>query len=61
MTRPRSLPIIDLNGAEHECLAEAFATPYNVLVLMYPIRALTTTTIILPAGFKKYMESDKAL
>lgn len=61
MTRPRSLPIIDLNGAEHECLAEAFATPYNVLILMYPIRALTATTIILPAGFKKYVESAKAL
>jgi hypothetical protein len=26
------------------------ATPYNVLILMYPIRALTTTTVILPAG-----------
>jgi hypothetical protein len=61
MTRPRTLPIIDLNGTEHECLAEAFATPYNVLILMYPIRALTASTIIMPPGFKRHVESDNAL
>jgi Zn-dependent peptidase ImmA (M78 family) len=52
MTRARSLPIYDLNGTEHECLAEAFDTTFNVLVLVYPVRALTASTIIMPPGFK---------
>jgi len=60
MTRPQSLPIIDLNGTEHECLAEAFDTTYNVLILMYPVRALTTSTIILPAGFNKHLDTHGA-
>jgi hypothetical protein len=55
MTRARSLPIYDLNGTEHECLAEAFDTTFNVLVLVYPVRALTTSTIIMPEGFKAIM------
>jgi hypothetical protein len=33
MTRARSLPIFDLNGMEHECLAEAFDATFNVLLL----------------------------
>lgn len=52
MTRARSLPIYDLNGTEHECLAEAFDTTFNVLILVYPVRALTASTIIMPPGFK---------
>lgn len=52
MTRARSLPIFDLNGTEHECLAEAFDTTFNVLVLVYPVKALTASTIIMPPGFK---------
>jgi hypothetical protein len=53
MTRPVSLSIVDLNGTEHECLAEAFDTTWNVLVLLYPVRALTASTVILPPGFKE--------
>jgi Zn-dependent peptidase ImmA (M78 family) len=61
MTRARSLPIFDLNGTEHECLAEAFDTTFNVLLLVYPVKALTASTIIMPPGFKKYVEPDNVL
>jgi hypothetical protein len=47
MTRPRSLSITDLNGTSHECVAEAFDTTHNVLILLYPVQALTASTIIL--------------
>lgn len=52
MTRPVSLAIEDLNGTKHECLAEAFDTTWNVLILLYPVRALTASTVILPPGLK---------
>jgi Zn-dependent peptidase ImmA (M78 family) len=52
MSRPRSLPIFDRNGTEHECIAEAFDTTFNVLILVYPVKALTVSTIIMPPGFK---------
>jgi hypothetical protein len=61
MTRARSLPIYDLNGIEHECLAEAFDTTFNVLILVYPVRALTASTIIMPAGFKSTVAADGIL
>ncbi len=61
MTRPTNLSIPDLNGLEHECIAEAFDTTHNVLVLLYPLRALTSTTIILPPGFKNVFESAKGV
>lgn len=48
MSRPTSLSIADRNGTMHECVAEAFDTTYNVLILLYPVRALTATTIIIP-------------
>ena len=48
MTRPVSLTITDLNGQRHECLAEAFDTTYNILILLYPVTALTTTTVLIP-------------
>ena len=50
MTRPVSLTITDLNGQRHECLAEAFDTTYNILILLYPVTALTTTTVLMPAS-----------
>jgi Zn-dependent peptidase ImmA (M78 family) len=53
MTKPYSLSIADLNGTAHECLAEGFKTPFNVFILLYPIRALTASTIIMPVGLKK--------
>jgi hypothetical protein len=48
MTRPRLLSITDLNGTVHECVAEAFDTTHNVLILLYPIQALTASTVIFP-------------
>lgn len=42
MTRPTSVSITDRNGHAHECLAEAFNTGYNVLLLVYPVKALST-------------------
>lgn len=47
MTRPRTLAVKDRNGTSHECVAEAFDTTYNVLILLYPVQAMTSTTIIL--------------
>jgi hypothetical protein len=51
MTRPVSLSMRDLNGDAHECVAEAFNTTRNVLILLYPRRALTGTTLTVSAGF----------
>ena len=48
MTRPVSLSITDKNGEPHECVAEAFDTTYNILILLYTEKALTAKTIILP-------------
>ncbi|MGC2223812.1 MAG: ImmA/IrrE family metallo-endopeptidase [Methylocella sp.] len=56
MTSRRSISIVDLDGTKHECVAEAFDTKWNVLILLYPITALTATTIILPPGFKKQIQ-----
>jgi len=47
MTRPTVVSYVDLNGTAHECVAEAFDTKHNVLFLMYPIRALTSSTVAL--------------
>jgi len=47
MTRPTTLSIKNKNGDAHECVAEAFDTGYNVLILLYPVKALTALTIIL--------------
>lgn len=52
MTRPVLVSITDRNGTAHECVAEAFDTTWNVLILLYPVRALTASTVIVPARFK---------
>lgn len=48
MSKPSTLVLTDRNGVEHECIGEAFDTTYNVFILIYPVRALTQTSIILP-------------
>jgi len=48
MTRATPLRFCDKNGVEHECLGEAFDTTYNVLLLIYPTKALTATSILMP-------------
>lgn len=40
MTRATTISITDRNGQAHECLAEAFDTTFNVLLLVYPVKAL---------------------
>ena len=52
MTGPIPLTISDLNGQQHECLAEAFNTTHNILILLYPVSALTATTVLMPASAK---------
>jgi hypothetical protein len=52
MTTPQALSVVDLNGTAHECVAEGFKTPYNVFILLYPVRELKASTIILPVGSK---------
>jgi hypothetical protein len=52
MTRPIPLSMIDLNGNQHECVAEAFDTTWNVVILLYPVRALTSTIVLWPACFQ---------
>jgi len=47
MTRPTTVSITDRNGQAHECLAEAFDTTYNVLILVYPLKALTRSVTVL--------------
>ena len=53
MTKPTRLVYRDKNGDEHECLGEAFDTTHNVLLLVYPVKALTATSIIVPAAYAK--------
>lgn len=47
MSAPRTLAITDRNGIDHECIAEAFATPYQVFILIHLKKALTKTTIVM--------------
>lgn len=48
MTRPTTISITDRNGQAHECVAEAFATTFNVFLLVYPVKALTAASMISP-------------
>ena len=57
MTRPTTLSITDRNGVPHECVAEAFDTTHNGIILLYPTKALGNPTIILPSGFKKAIDA----
>ena len=41
MTRPTTVSITDRNGQAHECVAEAFDTTFNILLLVYPVKTLT--------------------
>lgn len=48
MSRPHSIAVLDRNGVTQECLAEAFDTKFNVLILLYPVKALTSKSVIMP-------------
>lgn len=51
MTRPTQLVYNDHNGDTHECLGEAFDTTHNVLLLIYPTKALTGPIIAVPESY----------
>lgn len=51
MTRPTQLVYSDRNGDTHECLGEAFDTTHNVLLLIYPTKALTGPIIAVPNAY----------
>lgn len=42
MSGRQSLELIDLNGDNRQCIAEAFATPYQVFVLIFDVNKLAT-------------------
>lgn len=46
MAEPVLLSIADMNGTQHECVAEAFDTTYNILILLYPQRPLTAKRVV---------------
>lgn len=46
----RSLPIIDSNGKEHECICEAFTNTYQVFILIQHIKPITSTTLLVVNG-----------
>jgi len=52
MTRPTQLVYSDRNGNRHECVGEAFDTTHNVLLLIYPTRALNPSILVLPANLQ---------
>ena len=49
MSRARAITLVDRNGDRHECIAEAFKTPFQVFVLIHAVRTMTRTTIVMPA------------
>jgi hypothetical protein len=49
-----TLSLTDLNGDDHECVAEAFDTTWNGLILLYPVRALTYSIVVLPSRFDRH-------
>lgn len=53
MTRPTPLAMMDRNGAQQECVAEAFDTTHNIIILLYPVKALGKPTVIVPTQFRK--------
>jgi hypothetical protein len=49
MSAPRSLALADCNGDYSECISEAFATPYQIFILIHVSKALTKKTFVFPA------------
>lgn len=46
-SKPRFITLIDLNGDEHECVAEAFTQTYQVFVLIASVSTLTSKSVII--------------
>jgi hypothetical protein len=49
MVQPSTFAMKDRNGDARECVAESFDTKHNVIILIYPVKALTASTIIMPS------------
>lgn len=47
MSSPRIILLRDSNSNLHECIAEAFATPYHVFILVHSTKTLKKTTIVM--------------
>ena len=50
MTRPTTLLYADRNGDRHECIGEAFATKFNVFLLVYVVKSLEQPSVWVPAN-----------
>lgn len=50
MTRPTGFSLTDKNGDAHECVGEAFDTTHNVIILLYPVKALQKSIVVLAAN-----------
>jgi Zn-dependent peptidase ImmA (M78 family) len=50
LIKPTSFAMRDRNGDSQECVAESFDTKHNVIILVYPVKALVTTTVIMPVS-----------
>lgn len=61
MTKPTLLLYSDRNGVAHECVGEAFDTTHNVVLLIYPTKALTGSIIALPDAYQRHEHAGKAL
>lgn len=53
MTRPTNVILTDKNGDKHECLAEAFDTTFNIIILLYSVSTLTRSIILMPSDKQK--------
>lgn len=47
----REISLVDKNGVDHECIAEAFTQGYQVFILILNIKAQTSKTIIVPIAY----------
>lgn len=43
----RRIILSDLNGVEHQCIAEAFTQTYQVFILIHSVRTLTSTSVLI--------------
>ncbi|MCI3132883.1 ImmA/IrrE family metallo-endopeptidase [Phenylobacterium aquaticum] len=46
----RSIGLRDLNGEQHDCVAESFSTGHNVFILIHAVKTLSARRFYLPAA-----------
>lgn len=47
----REISLVDRNGMEHECIAEAFTQGYQVFILIVSVKEQISKTIIIPGAY----------